>query len=536
MNNIMKKIHNNKIKEIKNIKESIHNLFKEIGSCCDISKFDFEYTYKYKMINEEYEFDSIFIIKNKNWINIFIFEFKDYSTYDWYILSNDHCENNLRKKRNQIESFKKDILNKSNVNNINFYFIFSYKYDNSFHYKFEKISKNIKGLSFEQFQKIFKNIRNNKNHSHINYLYINKLINRAKDVNSIIEILLNKKNNIIENEHEISNINHKLNEGVNLFMFEGEAGTGKTILACNLFISFLNKQNDAMLFLINKNLLKELKQTIDKENKNVSSKILWHSEDFENYLRKININRKTYIFIDEAQRLNKENVKLIKKLIPNKNIIFFLFGDERQKIYFTDIGYKELIESRNKTNLYSTKLTKYFRIDENTHRSIDFIFFNKKSNKEILYTENINIFNDSKTFFQNYKKNKSTKALTTIQFAEKQNFDQILKINGFSEATKNLNDRYLFLHNKEYLKNKYFYAFDVISREIENIYIFVPDFIKIDEKNNLYVDYPIDNSYKHILLNQLYVLLTRGKNKINVFINNKEYYDFVMSNKSLLKK
>lgn len=84
-----------------------------------------------------------------------------------------------------------------------------------------------------------------------------------------------------------------------------------------------------------------------------------------------------------------------------------------------------------------------------------------------------------------------------------------------------------------YHYNIYFYAFDLISREIENIYIFVPEFVK--QYSNKIICKIYDDEKAKILLNQFYVLLTRAKKEINVFIVDNEYYEFVIKNKNELK-
>ena len=69
---------------------------------------------------------------------------------------------------------------------------------------------------------------------------------------------------------------------------------------------------------------------------------------------------------------------------------------------------------------------------------------------------------------------------------------------------------FIFLYIPE-IRNKYIlYPYDVISREIENMYVYIPETITLNEKNQL-----INKSNIYIrFLEQLNVLLTRATKKL----------------------
>lgn len=532
---------NNNKKEREEIEKSILNLFNEMNLCCDSKLFYFDYNYVFDLKGIDNEMDSVFIIKNKRTTNIFIIEYKNYSNIDW--IGNNWSlskKEDLEDKINQIKKIRTEIVDEYENKNIKFYLIFSYLKENKLYYDFFKINKADKHfkLNKDKFNEVFSKIKSNKKHMHLtsNYIY-DKLIDKVKDIKFIIDLIQGKKNPI-KQKKEISLIwNEIIKKEKNIFLFEGNAGTGKTILAITLFNSLLKKSNLTILFFINQNFADEIKKEISKldmnKNEKIWKKIMWHTKDFEKWIKeKYDKNKDMYILIDEAQRLKEENLKFLMNYMDKKNIRFFLFGDCKQKIYYRDIGYDLLKQKRNK-EIFTKKMEKYFRIDKNTHKAIEYIFFANKNQKEIKFPKNINIFNDPKKYFDKFKKDKSLRAMTSIQNVEFNGYDSILVNNGFRNADKKLHDRNLFLYNKNYLNNIYFYAFDLISREIENIYIFVPEFVK--QYSNKIICKNYDDEEAKILLNQFYVLLTRAKKEINVFIVDNEYYEFVIKNKNELK-
>jgi hypothetical protein len=92
------------------------------------------------------------------------------------------------------------------------------------------------------------------------------------------------------------------------------------------------------------------------------------------------------------------------------------------------------------------------------------------------------------------------------------------------------NDKDKMLIDPKY-KSSIFTPYELISREVRNIYMYLPHFVTI--KNNVIVDEGpegsrfLDSKNKtNFLLNQLYVLMTRATNKIFIYCENKQLNNF----------
>lgn len=367
------------------------------------------------------------------------------------------------------------------------------------------------------------------------YKWLSSETIKSEKIDSLL-LHLKRKRDLLKNEEEklFQNLSYKninnLIDNVNdnskkLIMIKGGAGTGKTILSKYLFNKYLD-ENPLLIFL-NKNFHScYIEKNIDKLKENhLLDKIRSSIRDLSDE----KIEETKLFIIDEAQRLGQRDLDILRKiLISNKKVI--LIGDDNQKINKQyDIGLnliKDLIIKNNfldKDAIFEWELKENFRFEEDDIRRIMYTFgLSKERPKTTKSNYVLNIFNDSDAFFQKYFSDTDKKFLISTlsnysvyninSFVIKRFSKDVAKKNKFFNISSLSDD---FMH----LNNLYFYnCYHVISKEYFKNYLILPnDFF---EKN-------ISNVYH----DEIYTLLTRTTNELNVLIENDEYYITCLKNK-----
>ena len=177
------------------------------------------------------------------------------------------------------------------------------------------------------------------------YIENGKLKPSKKLIDALSESLKdNQEFMLVETQKEVyENVISKINEENNVFIVNGNPGTGKSVVAINLLKTFLDKQKLVQYVAPNsafKNAMKDALKTHGKKNKYIESisTLFRGSKSFYNLKNNIF----DWIIVDEAHRLkNKENLYLgdnqIEDIVKSsKNIVFFV--DENQVIRTNDIG------------------------------------------------------------------------------------------------------------------------------------------------------------------------------------------------------
>lgn len=470
------------------------------------------YNFNYKINNKSIELDALVIFKTSK-INFIIFEFKHYrDKFCIYDTKND----DIYKKYNQILEFKNDIINNLPKNSVDFYLVFSniYNDNNCIEYITLKIENNF-DINIDNTDDLLL-LLNNSNIKFFNEDIIQNIKTTPRDINYLIDSFKNpdKFKNIFDSRIS-SNI---YNSKEKIFLINGEAGSGKTNLACALYSKLLSSNVSTLLFLINYKFLDEIKSNLKKNNLNLLTyNIVGNSIDFENH-NIWNNKDEIIIIIDEYQRLNYKNLIFIREILKNKKVKFILFGDEMQTIstYDQGIKFKKL-----------KNICKQIKLNNKNYRMPFFdinylIYIFAISNNEHKITNlNLNIFTKKNDFIKKFQIDNNWKIMTTLlKYNEngKQSFFNIdfLKNIKMQKAPKEISIS--SQNNKKILSSYYFSVYDTISREIESMYLFIP--------KNTYCMFSDPNDINKIK-EQIYINLTRATKEINVYIDDEEYLKIV---------
>lgn len=477
---------------------------------------------------KEFEIDSLATYSIKNKTIIFIFEYKNYSNS---FTSEEDIEKVFFKLIDKSKEFKNYFFEDDKKAEL--FFIFGWKDNNQkINFKISKINKNSK----HDFKKnndiryigIVDNYLSNKDCSFFKNTFLENKLKIPRDVKYIMSCAKGDKIPIISNDRQ------KIFKGIKenrISLFEGEAGSGKTALAFFLF-GYLK---ESIFFLINDKFSKEIIKNFKEDTKlnHYCNRIIYHTNDLKKKLENTkNDFKDTFLLIDESQRITKKNHELLVDLIEkNKNIKIILFGDQNQMINpDSDFGYSEFIKYIKclEISFFDYKIQKCYRIPKKSLKKICFVLCLSNdwniSNDYIIEVEN-NLDNFVNKFLIERKNNLSV--MSSIQYTNN-NYDEKLNNYGIRGAGFNLSNREYFLHNDEYLMKNYFFPYDLLSREIDSSFIFIPGIISWNSKNcALYHKDKFLGNKQIFLKNQLYVLASRSTKKIVIYIENKEFYDEV---------
>ena len=495
---------------------------------------------------EEFEFDLISIKKIRNRFFTLIWEEKDYSPL---LDIKNSIKTDLNHFLNKVETMKDYFFSKRkntknmNADNSSIIAIFSWKDDQGqFQFEihcFDSEMKKIK-INSSLLKNFFKNDKSDYHHwFHHNYL--DKLLRAARDVATLIASLKNKAKKIINKKIDSNIRQYIINEKRKISLFTGIAGSGKTNLAFTLFKSFAKQ---SILWLINRNLCTQVQNNLIENNSEDSfaNKMFWYSPDvetfFDNNEQEIKDMKSFILLIDEAQRLREDDVIFLEKLIDNfNNLQIILFGDEEQKISNVDFGYNTLIEKFDAKDIFKYELKKCYRIPANTINAIKYSLF--LSNKNTSYKNyNLVICNSIEKFFVLFNgdnPDNNSRVICSLQYTDHFGDDLELREKGIMPAERNLPNRENFLFILQFLKTRYFFPYDLISREIDECFVFLSKNVIFNENNKI-VFKQTGALSENELLNQINVLVTRATKRLVIFIANENYRNKALQRSSKLKK
>jgi len=195
----------------------------------------------------------------------------------------------------------------------------------------------------------------------------------------------------------------------------------------------------------------------------------------------------------------------------NKGIFL---GDNYQKLneaYDQGLGFvTRQINSRvnNENEVYFTTFTESIGIPNNVINNVKYLLNFADINPMSFGSYNIGLFADRGDFIKEYREEKLVrKHIATIIQTGYINFE------GFIAYPKNLNKSdYPYFLNAETINKYYFMPYNMISRELETIYIFITS----TSLNDLNDDF---------IRNHLYILMTRATIKLNIYVSDKQLYD-----------
>lgn len=189
----------------------------------------------------------------------------------------------------------------------------------------------------------------------------------------------------IHQEEIMNKIINDIKKGNKLFLIQGDAGTGKTLLTYHLAKELKRKNNEVALIhcaQINNGQLK-LKNDYQWNIYPIKTFNLLFSKKFD------------ILIIDEVQRIKIEQFKLIKKYVDDNDIVLILSGDRKQILRSGEGGIIDILE---RENLRRFSMTKKIRTNKELADFISAMLDLTKLNDKKLTKKNINI-----VYFNSYK-------------------------------------------------------------------------------------------------------------------------------------
>lgn len=176
-----------------------------------------------------------------------------------------------------------------------------------------------------------------------------------------------------------------INKGRKLFLIQGDAGTGKTLLTYHLAKELKRKDNNVALI--------HCAQINNGQYKLIND-YKWNIYPIKNYSSLFE-KRFDVLIIDEVQKIKIEQFRLIKKYIDDNNTILILSGDRKQILRNGEGGIIEILENEY---LNKFSMTKKIRTNKELADFISVMLDLSKLNNKKLSKKNINI-----TYFNSYE-------------------------------------------------------------------------------------------------------------------------------------
>ncbi len=359
-------------------------------------------------------------------------------------------------------------------------------------------------------------------------LYVDQSIQAIDRIDSIHKIYIQAEDGTLKYYHDTKNIyNNILKEiklGTNIIIVDGNAGTGKTVLAFKLYF----KSNYNINFLM---MNEKFYYALGMEKYYGKSNCITFGTD--SLLSKT---KEQIVVIDEAQRLNEE--KLIKIIKASQSVVWI--GDFTQS--FSIKENVESIDDLKKIAIDLGKSTRTFKLKKSkrytnaVERALNYLV-GINTNEDSLYKlveYEINLYLNEKQFHENLIINKE-KIFTHNHYAFKAGNEEIV-LNGeiFTKAERD--DVSLAINNNE---NSYYgYTLSALSFDVKHNFVYLPD-LRIDKKSDLIIPIDLDSypsTYKSKFQNELYTLFTRGKKSLNILVTNLDVYLYFNKKLKTIKK
>lgn len=306
-------------------------------------------------------------------------------------------------------------------------------------------------------------------------------------------------------ENNLKNIIDAINKKNEYILVEGSARTGKTILA----MSLLRLYPQSNLLVMNYYFYEALKDAFSALGLDFPSDRIYHQAfGKKGHYKDMNFD---FSIIDECQRLgNQYNIINEIMLSPNHITTIFL-GDNLQRLKPSSddgIAYIKNKILENDKELMMFKFSSSVGIPPEILKNVKFLLSDPTIiSPHFLGEYEIKIYDDENSFLLAYEKDvHKNKHLATIHYPN-YNFKKIGKYSAFPKELVNSN--YPYFLNKQIIDNFYLSPFELISREVESIYVYIRDTIT-------------DKNLTGFAYFQLYVLMTRATISLNIFCQNKD--------------
>ena len=338
-------------------------------------------------------------------------------------------------------------------------------------------------------------------------------------------------------------------------LIEGPARSGKTIIAFQL----LNKYKNAKFLLMNYYFYRAIKDAFNAYNVEFPYNRIYHHDlsfgreigcaarkgDKSNgWQSKFAIDL-DFIIVDEAQRLSNlpgrqgdyrwfpgfDQLDIILKE-PQTAI---LLGDDLQRLNHKkeNGGFKEIKRKLSNWDIdyYNYYFSEAIGIPTYLVNSIKYMLSNDENYKDTLSDFNVVLTNELSNFVSDFKKEPTNK----------KHYSFIPGVNLFEdsiELSKHELSFYPYDRSDDYFLNSVyqtrylFSTYEMISRELEVMYLYIPEVISYSKTRGIY-----DSSGEvpqDFLLNHLYVNMTRATEKLVIYTKNKSLFEYLSGQISVL--
>ena len=351
-----------------------------------------------------------------------------------------------------------------------------------------------------------------------------------------------------QTEENYEDIKNDLEAGINYILVRGAARTGKTILAMKI----LGQYPQSKLLIMNYHFYIALKDSFHIKNERFPNKRIFHhdlsrSEGcwIENKQTKEIIPKLDFLIVDEAQRLafvkeccggygfNLPELDEFKKILFNENQkTTILFGDDNQKLNPDyDKGLSKIHSMIKDLNFREYFFKNSIGIPPEILNNIKHLL-NIGSGIPIQSSNNFIFYvtNDNEDFRKRFNEDKIQKkhylCVGLYPFS-----NQYIKYSNGEIITypKELNKAdFPYLFNKEIISKYLLSTYEVISREIESVYLYLPEEISFDSDQNkiTFKDKKCKIS-EDFLINHIYTLMTRATMKLSILCKNASLYSYL---------
>ena len=355
-----------------------------------------------------------------------------------------------------------------------------------------------------------------------------------------------------------NDIHKDLEDGIEYILVEGAARTGKTIIALRLLGEF----KDSVLLIMNPyfyNVLLDAFHIMKTEFP--KDRIFHHSLEsskrkkggwIQNIATKKIIPDLSFLIVDEAQRLSSypgrqgnyrylSGLDEIDKIVnfPNHKYTVF-FGDDMQKLNpYYDKGFQLIYEAIKNRNFREYSFKKSIGIPPEILSNVKYLLnFNEGGNPHETNSFLFRLTKDASDFFRLFKEDTNVKkhfvcvGLTAVE-------DQCIDAeNPIKQYPRELHDSdFNFLFNEE-ISNEYMLStYEVISREIESVYLYLPDKITFN-KDSESIEF-VDDRFKKdnpFLIYHIYTLMTRATLKLTIFAENSDLYSHFLTKIKIIEQ
>ena len=367
-------------------------------------------------------------------------------------------------------------------------------------------------------------------YSYFVYDIDNELDNMKKnslDMKNLLDAYLGKLeiNNITYQNYQ--NIVNGIRSNEQNIIVKGFARSGKTIIAMRL----LHDYPDSMLYLMNSHFYNSLKRYFNVQNVEFPTSRIKSGLDFINDCNTVKQDGYNILIVDEAQRASIPFA--FESFRPPFKTRIFL-GDSFQKIRPKyDTGLEGIIKiCEDQEEEYSVHLFDYsIGIPRNILQAARYLSFSNNSKSDILLnTFSINILDNEDGFITKYRNDPCVKKHMATIYMGNNDFNSTIK--EFTRMHKRVVESIEYFLDEDVKNNNILTTYELISRELDNIYIVLPK--EVGVSNNL-ITYLPDNTKDEALRNQIYTLITRARGEVNILCQNEDLFKLLNNKVEILK-